>query len=275
VRGIAVTSGRTIEVNLFPIVSSNVRDRFALVASLSLVTCLTYSGPALASPGPLPPTIVPSGGVYEGPGDIVPPVDDEHDIGRCDMPLGLVCTAQDSCDVMDWQPQPLRCTLPALTSSNPEPVWARLYTLSIREIVEGLQSGDMCLDEYGNITTCLEAPFPISEVHIFESGWINGYDSQAAIESAVPVTVCVGGEVLSVGWPFEELVKAEACEITTVCLSFSAECMREALLDWALSGLSPFEWSNKWLLAVDFVSCDPCETDPIEPIGPVGPRPVD
>ena len=106
---------------------------------------------------------------------------------------------------------------------------------------------------------------PWSEIHIFESGWINGYYNQAAIQNAVPATVCVGGEVVSIGWAFEELVKAESCEMTDVCITFNAECMIDALLDWAVSGIAPGEWADSWLFAVDFVSCAPCESDPFEP----------
>ena len=230
-----------------------------------LTSLLAVAG--LAAAGPITDGVAVKrlGGAYQGPGDTVPPGDDDHDIGRCDMPFGLVCQAVDSCPEMDWLPHAPRCTLPALQASDPDPVWARLYTLSIREVIEGLRSGATCQDEFGNITTCLQTPFPVSEIHVFQSGWINGYNAQAAIQDDVPATVCVGGEVLSIGWAFDELVRAESCDMTEVCITFSAECMTSALLDWAMSDISPGEWADSWLFAVDFVSCASCESDPVDP----------
>jgi hypothetical protein len=130
---------------------------------------------------------------------------------------------------------------------------------TIGDVVAMLQEGANCTDWQGNVTICVEAPFETHEVHVFQSGWINGYLPTAAITDAVSTSVCIGGEIVMAGWSFEELAESRNCDFPTVCITFNVECMAEALRDWAATGLDFSQWAGKWLFYVDFVSCTPCD----------------
>jgi hypothetical protein len=234
--------------------------QLTIAFTLCAATTSLIAGPPATSHG--------WGGPYQGPGDIVPPIDDEHDIGTCDMSVAGPCGAF-ACTVVQWHPQRKRCTLPALASSSGEPVWAKAYTLTIADMLPLLGANAPCTSTMGNITFEITSPFPVQEVHIFESAWINGHDNSAAIDDAVPASVCVNNSVLVTAWPFSELVTAVPCDSATVRVTVSAQCLRNALIDWLASGLNPQAWMDKWLFTVDFVSCDPCDTEVI------GPQPLD
>ena len=208
------------------------------------------------------------GGPYQGPGDIVPPIDGEHDIGTCEMTVANPCGTF-ACSSVQWHPKRKRCTLPSLALSSSEPVWAKAFNITIADMLPLIGENGPCTNASGNITFQVTSPFRVQEVHIFESGWINGHVSNAAISEAVPASVCVNDSVLVTAWPFAELVTAEDCDFATVCITVNAACLRQALIDWLASGLNPQDWLDKWLFTVDFVSCDPCETDLI------GPQPLD
>lgn len=198
------------------------------------------------------------GGHYAGPGDTVPPcpgcnVPPEH----CVMPLGYLCDSP-VCEDLMWTPDDPVCKYPQF-GVNVDPLWAQGYMLTIGDMIELLQSGAACADAYGNITTCITSPFPVEEVHVFESGWINGYDP-APISQSVTATVCFDGVTSFPGWPFDEVARNYSCQYTTVCVSFSAACMQQALLEWYSAG-ADIIGSDGWLFYIDFISCDPCEDD--------------
>ena len=198
-----------------------------------------------------------NGGHYEGPGDTVPPcpgcpIPPSH----CVMPLGFVCGGPE-CTELEWVPDDRVCKFPRF-GFNTDPVWSRGYRLTMGDVIEMLQNGSACADAYGNITTCIDSPFPVDEVHVFESGWINGYQP-APISQSVTATVCWDGMPSVVGWPFNEVAKDYNCEYTTVCISFSAACMQQALMAWYASGADLGSNWDSWLFYVDFLSCDPCE----------------
>ncbi|MDP7008699.1 MAG: hypothetical protein QGI78_03915 [Phycisphaerales bacterium] len=198
------------------------------------------------------------GGHYEGPGDTVPPCDGcsvppEH----CVMPLGFLCGGPE-CSELEWVPDDPVCKYPEYGFGS-DPVWSQGYMLTIGDMVELLQTGAACADAYGNITACIDSPFLVDEVHVFESGWINGYQ-EAPISQSVTSTVCFNGSTSFPGWPFEETTRNYNCEYVTVCVSFSAACMQQALIEWYASG-ADIIGSNSWLFYVDFLSCEPCEDD--------------
>ncbi|MCP4759484.1 MAG: hypothetical protein GY894_11650 [Planctomycetes bacterium] len=202
-----------------------------------------------------------NGGTYGGPGDIVPPGAGEHTIGMCTMELPPTgCATDPQCDLgWEWTLDDERCVWPRFGPGSGLPHVAQGYMFTIADVVAMLQPGSGCIDWQGNITICVDAPFDVHEVHVFQSGWINGYVPTAAIENAVSTKVCIGGETVMAGWSFEELAEAQNCDFPTVCITFSAECMMAALRDWAASGLDPSQWAGSWLFYVDFVSCTPCD----------------
>jgi len=171
------------------------------------------------------------------------------------MPLGNLCSAL-ICPELEWIPDDLICKYPVFGGNVP--VWSQGFMLTLGDVVEALQSGNACADEYGNITTCIDSPFTVDEVHVFESGMINGY-SPAPISESVSATVCFNGNPTVVGWSFNQVSYNYDCEPATVCISFSAECIQAALLDWYNSGTNMADYWGKWLFYVDFISCDPCE----------------
>jgi hypothetical protein len=198
------------------------------------------------------------GGHYEGPGDTVPPCDDcEVPPAQCVMPLGNVCFAEE-CPELEWVPDAQICKYPVF--GGQDLVWAQGYMLTVGDVIEALQSGNACADEFGNITTCIDSPFPVDEAHVFESGMINGY-VPSPIDESVTATVCFDGEVSIVGWSFNQVSYNYDCEFATVCITFSADCIQGALMDWYANGTDMGSIWNQWLFYVDFISCEPCEDD--------------
>ncbi len=202
-----------------------------------------------------------NGGTYGGPGDTVPPGSGGHQIGLCTMELPpVVCGGSPSCGLgWEWIPEPVRCVWPRFGPGVGYPLYAEGFKMTIGTMMDLLESGDDCRDALGNITICVDAPFPTHEVHVFESGWINGYDRDAAINDAVSTAVCIDNDIVMAGWAFEEIARASGCTYPTVCITFNAACMEAALQDWAKAGIDLNAWSDAWLFYVDFVSCDPCE----------------
>ncbi|MBT5584523.1 MAG: hypothetical protein HOJ54_11040 [Phycisphaerae bacterium] len=211
--------------------------------------------------GGVGPIIFGGGGTYGGPGDTVPPGPGNHHIGMCTMNFPPnVCDSGPACNLgWEWTPDEPRCEWPAFLPSTTEPLYAQGFKLTAGDVLEMLDQGTACVDAYGNITACIQAPFDVHEVHVFQSGWTNGYNQNAAINNAVSTTVCVDGDLLMSGWPFEEVAQARPCDYPIVCISFNAECIAQALQDWAASGTNLDEWSDAWLFYVDFVSCTPCD----------------
>lgn len=211
--------------------------------------------------GGVGPIIVGGGGTYEGPGDTVPPGSGSGDIGMCTMNLPpAVCDVDPACDLgWDWTPDESRCVWPKFGPPTNDPLYAQGFMLTIGDVMEMFDQGAACIDAYGNITACIAAPFDVHEVHVFQSGWINGYNHNAPIDEAVSTTVCVDDDLLMSGWSFEELAQARPCDYPTVCVTFNAQCLFAAMQDWAQSGVDLNAWSNAWLFYVDFVSCMPCE----------------
>ena len=198
-------------------------------------------------------------GVYIGPGDTVPPCDGcTIPEEQCDMPMGTVCYGP-ACPYLDWTENEMVCKYTQYGYSQ-TPMWTQGYYLTIGEIVEGLQNGSSCIDQYGNITTRITSPFPVDEVHVFESGIINGYNP-SPIEESVSATVCFDGAPAVAGWAFDEIAYDYDCELATVTISFNAACIQEALVAWHAYGTDMNMYQNVWLFYVDFVSCDPCEFD--------------
>jgi|TARA_B100000959_G_scaffold133634_1_gene140083 hypothetical protein len=230
-----------------------------LAVQLATATPPTASVQSISPPsgGKLGGGPIGSGGHYEGPGDTVPPCDGcPVPPVQCEMPLGNLCDAP-VCEELDWVADEYLCKFPVFGIYQ-EPVWTQGFMLTMGDIIEALQSGAACADEYGNITACIDSPFPVDEVHVFESGWINGY-AGAPIGESVSATVCFDGTPTIVGWSFDQVSYNYDCELATVCLTFSAECMQSALMDWYASGVDMSSYSNSWLFYVDFISCDPCE----------------
>ena len=226
------------------------------LATASQPTVSVHSNPP-PSGGKLGGGPVGSGGHYEGPGDIVPPCDGcPLPPVQCEMPLGNLCAAP-VCQELEWVPDVYQCKYPVFGIYQ-DPVWSQGFKLTIGEIVDALQSGAACSDGFGNITACVDSPFPVDEVHVFESEWINGY-APAPIEESVTATVCFGGTPTTVGWSFDQVSYNYDCEMATVCETFGAECMQSALMDWYASGADMSSYLDSWLFYVDFISCDPCE----------------
>jgi len=200
-----------------------------------------------------------NGGTYEGPGDTVPPGNGNNNIGMCTMLLPpVVCDATPQCDEgWQWAPEDPRCTWPALPPGTQWPLLAQGFQFTIGDAMDML--GPDCVDWQGNITICLNSPFEVREVHVFQSDWINGHDRTAPIDAAVSTAVCIGDDIVNVGWSFDEIVRGENCEFVQVCITFNAECLRDALLDWQKAGVDLNAWSGKWLFYVDFVSCLECD----------------
>ncbi|MBC8201146.1 MAG: hypothetical protein H8E86_03790 [Planctomycetes bacterium] len=217
---------------------------------------ITTQGTSLPSGGGIDGQPIGGGGHYDGPGDIVPPCPGcPLPPSQCIMPLGDVCFANECLEV-EWVPDYEVCKYPMFSSGGP--VWTQGYMLTVGNIIEALQSGDACADEFGNITMCIESPFAVDEVHVFESGMINGYDP-APIDESVTATVCFDGEASIVGWAFNQVSYNYDCEFATVCVTFNADCMQGALMDWYAYGINMDSIWNQWLFYVDFVSCEPCE----------------
>ncbi|HCA38836.1 MAG TPA: hypothetical protein DEO92_04050 [Phycisphaerales bacterium] len=211
--------------------------------------------------GVIGPIIVGGGGTYEGPGDTVPPGSGNGNIGMCTMNLPpVVCDTDPACDLgWYWTPDDPRCVWPKFGPPTTDQLYAQGFMLTIGDVMEMFQQGNACIDVYGNITACIAAPFDVHEVHVFQSGWINGYNNNAPIAEAVSTTVCVDGDLLMSGWSFEEIAQARPCDSPAVCVSFNAQCLFAAMQDWSQSGVDLSQWSNAWLFYVDFVSCMPCE----------------
>jgi hypothetical protein len=229
-----------------------------VVGSLPTVVTAALPIPGGGSVGPIG---FGGGGTYEGPGDTVPPGPGNGNIGICTMNLPpVVCSGTPSCDSgWDWTPDDPRCVWPKFGPFSEDPLYAQGFMLTIGDVLQLFQQGNACIDSYGNITACIMAPIDVHEVHVFQSGWINGYIANVPIADAVGATVCVDGTLLMSGWSFQEVAQARPCDYPTVCVSFNAECLFEALRDWSESGVDLNQWSNSWLFYVDFVSCMPCE----------------
>jgi hypothetical protein len=238
----------------------------AAIYSAQLAIATNPTSPGVSISATTPPSgghvggqIKPGGGHYEGPGDTVPPCDGcSTPPSQCSMPLGYVCGGPE-CDDLSWQPDYLVCKYPQFGNSS-TPVWTQGYALTLGNVIETLQNSTACFDPYGNITTRIDAPFPVDEVHVFESGWINGY-IPAPIDQSVSATVCFDGTPTIVGWSFNQVAFDYDCAPATVSITFNASCMQQALMDWYANGTDMGANWDKWLFYVDFVSCDPCEDD--------------
>jgi hypothetical protein len=239
-----------------------------VVAAVVMMAATSVAGPGFSlqqisvpGGGGIGPIPWGNGGTYEGPGDTVPPGIGEHTMGMCGMQLPpVVCDATAQCDLgWQWTADSERCVWPRFRPGVGLPLLAQGFMLRPDTVIEMLQSGAACLDGFGNITVCVESPFEAHEVHVFQSASINGYSSDAAIDDAVSTAVCIDDELVLAGWSFEELAQARPCDYPTVCITFRAECMIEALRDWADAGVRPDGWGNSWFFYVDFVSCTPCD----------------
>ena len=202
-----------------------------------------------------------NGGTYEGPGDTVPPGTGGHQIGMCTMNLPpVVCDAWPQCsEGWEWAPDTPRCVWPQFGPAVGAPVLTQGYGLTINTVIGMLENGAECIDQYGNITACVEAPFEVHELHIFQSGWINGYVPDAAIKQAVSPAVCIDHNIQMAGWSFQEIAQSRPCDYPMVCITFNAQCMMQALRDWQSAGIDLSQWGGSWLFYVDFVSCMPCD----------------
>ncbi len=199
------------------------------------------------------------GGHYEGPGDTVPPCDGcTPPPSQCTMSLGYVCNGNECLD-LEWGADDYVCKYPQFGFSS-TPVVTQGYYLTLGEIIDSMQNGAACIDEYGNVTTRIGSPFPVDEVHVFESGMINGY-SPAPIAQSVSATVCFDATPTIIGWSFNQVSYDYDCEFATVTISFNAACLQQALIGWYSSGTNMNDYWNDWLFYVDFVGCDSCEDD--------------
>ncbi len=225
------------------------------------VPIVQISGIPIPGGGGLVPVPWGNGGTYGGPGDTVPPGPGEHHIGMCTMSLPpAVCDASPACSLgWEWEPDQPRCVWPQFGPATGYQHYAQGFRMTISTMVDLLENAGSCVDQQGNITICIDAPFPTHEVHVFESGWINGYERTAAIEDAVSTAVCIDGEIVMAGWAFDEIARAAGCTYPQVCITFNAECMWAALQDWAEAGINLDAWGDAWRFYVDFVRCDPCD----------------
>jgi hypothetical protein len=231
----------------------------------------TIQGIAPPSGGDVGGEPIGGGGHYEGPGDTVPPCDTcTPPPSQCTMSLGYVCGGPE-CNNLDWVADQLVCKYPQFGNTGLR-VWSQGCMLTLGDIIDALQNGTACIDEYGNVTTRVDSPFPVDEVHVFESGWINGYEP-APISQSVSATVCFDGTPTIVGWAFNQVAFDYDCELATVSITFSAACMQQALLGWYWNGTDLGSNSDSWLFYVDFISCDPCEDEDDDLVTGVVPLP--
>lgn len=238
--------------------------------SLGLVACLLSAQLATATPPTASIHSIPppsggkigggpfdNGGQYEGPGDTVPPCGDcAQTSTHCGGEVGYLCDAP-VCNDLEWTPDVPGCKYPQF-GYNGNRDWSQGYMLTIGDMVDAIQNGTDCFDDLGFITMRISSPFPVGEVHVFESGWINGFE-YTPIDHAVNATVCFDGNPTVSDWAFDEVAYDYDCEYATVTVSFHVNCIHTALLLWYLSDTNMDNHQDDWLFYVDFVSCDPCD----------------